>query len=127
MTSSAPGVVLPMVVGLLAGALVTVCAWISVELVEPPPASSHELAGRFGVDVVYVPDLVCSGIPADGCYRRSTPGVIYLRPGLAEHERDVVLHELGHVMQDRAGVPGDECGADRIAAELGAQWFGYAC
>ncbi len=119
---------LPMVVGLMLGALVTVCAWIGFELAAATPAGTpHEIAQRFGVDVVYVDGLVCDDAPANGCYRPSTPTVIYLAPNLGELERDVMLHEIAHVMQNRAGVPGDECGADRIAAELGARWFWYGC
>ncbi len=127
MTADARTATLTGVVGVLLGALVTVCAWIAVELVErAPPSSTVALAERFGVSVVYVDGLECDG-PRAGCYRPRTPDVVYLRPDLGDAERDVLLHELAHVLQHRASVGLDECAADRIALELGASSGQYAC
>jgi len=120
---------LAFLVGLVAGALVMVLAGIGVLVVLRGGSvpDDDELAGRFGVEVVRVDEVTCEGGDAIGCFDPLTPDRVTIANGLGELERSVLLHELAHVLQHRAGMPLDECGADRIALELGATWTGYDC
>lgn len=72
-----------------------------------------ELAARFGVTIVWTDDDRNCGL---GCYRRGTPDVIYVEPG---HDvvktRHIVLHEVGHALHHRLGLPTSEEDADQFA------------
>lgn len=68
----------------------------------------------------------CGGSEALGCFRPSAPGVVHVSPDLGDYTRQVLLHELGHVLQHRLGQPLDECGADQFAASMGSD-EGYHC
>lgn len=76
-----------------------------------------ELAARFGVTIVWTDDDRNCGL---GCYRRSTPDVIYVEPGHdAAKTRHIVLHEVGHALHHRLGLPSSESDADRFAESMG--------
>ena len=83
-----------------------------------------EIARDFGVTIVWDTSLVPS-CGDYGCHTVLTPNVIYVSPDLGDGTMRIVLHELGHVMQWRLGIPKDECGADQFAASLGAGWGSY--
>lgn len=93
--------------------------WLGFTLANPLAAGNdaEAIASQFHVAVVW--DATgCSGAP--GCHWTQTPDVIYLEPGRdAAATRQTALHELGHVMQYRLGLPADQCGADRFAEALG--------
>jgi hypothetical protein len=87
--------------------------------------SPESIAQKFGVEIVWDADLHlrCGGY---ACFSPATPDLIYVKPGLSDDEtKRVVLHELGHVVEYRLGIPLDECNADRFAAALGATWGSY--
>lgn len=93
----------------------------------PPVATANDVAGQMGVSIVW--DSSGCSQPSTACFSRFTPDVIYVDQSVAGtwYERDVILHELGHVLQYRFGLPLDECHADQIARDLGATWTGYDC
>lgn len=96
---------------------------------DPAPARQPEdIASRFDVAVVWFEgdDSPCDA-GSGGCFDPETPDVVYIMRGLdAEVERSLILHEIGHVLQFRLGLPLDECAADLFAESMGASWLGYA-
>lgn len=94
-------------------------------------ADSNALAAEFDLEVVWYDDddqpAVCEGHDAAGCFEPRTPEVIYIQRDLGEYERSVMLHEIGHAVHYRLGLPADECAADAFAISLGATWTGYDC
>lgn len=75
-----------------------------------------ELAAQFGVAIVWTDDDRNCGL---GCYRRGTPDVIYVEPGHdAVKTRHIVLHEIGHALHHRLGLPSSEDDADRFAEAM---------
>lgn len=104
----------------LVAAAVMIVALTSLQRVQ----SAEEIASSFGVTIVWNTHLVPS-CGSYGCHSVLTPNVIYVSPDLGDDTRRIVLHELGHVMQWRLGIPADECGADRFAAALGEAWGDY--
>lgn len=75
-----------------------------------------ELAAQFGVTIVWTDDDRNCGL---GCYRRTTPDVIYVEPGHPDAKmRHVVLHEVGHALHHRLGLPPSEDAADRFAEAM---------
>jgi len=118
--------------GLVAGLALSVTTVAAFGIATNHPTKVHpsELGAAFDVTVLYFEDSSpCgSGDQHAGCFRWLEPDVIYIKAGMdPEVERSVTLHEIGHVLQYRAGVPGTECEADEIARLLGATWFGYDC
>lgn len=86
-----------------------------------PSEDMDELAAQFDVEIVWSNVNPCtpSG-PAHGCYLNATPSLIYVSPDMpAEFLRYTVLHEIGHVVQQRLWLPPSECAADRFAQSLG--------
>lgn len=81
--------------------------------------------GESGVQIVWSDDpSVNCGLqlgPEGGCFHADQPDVIFVSPGLSGPTLTyVVLHELAHVHQLRAGAPLDECAADAQAIAWGA-------
>jgi Zn-dependent peptidase ImmA (M78 family) len=113
------------VLALVAGALLI---WV---LSAPAhSAESEDLASRFDVTVVWFDDNSPCGDTTEhgGCWQRATPDVIYVQSGFdPDVERSMILHEIGHVLQHRLGLPLDECKADEFARSMGATWSGYDC
>ena len=123
----APLNLLAYLAGLLSGAIVLVVAFI-VHLAGQPlttPGSTDELLDRFDAQLERVEDLHCGSIDAAGCF--VAPDLIQVDTGVGELEHDVVLHELGHLIQYRLGLPADECQADAFAILFGATHVGYEC
>ena len=88
-----------------------------------PLKDMDEMAATFGVEIVWTSVSPCQGIRTDaiGCHIELTPSRIYVSPDLtASDTRYIVLHEIGHVVQSRLGIPLDECEADNFARSLGA-------
>lgn len=87
-----------------------------------------EIASAVGVSIDWDRERLakCGGDEALGCFRPSAPGVVHLSPDLGDYTRQVLLHEIGHVLQHRLGQPLDECGADLFAASMGSD-EGYHC
>lgn len=93
-------------------------------------AVPDDLASRFDVTVVWFDDESPCGAATDfsGCFITGTPDVIYVASGFdADLTRSIILHEIGHVLQYRLGLPEDECKADEFARSMGATWTGYDC
>lgn len=114
-------------VGALAGAMLCVVAMLVIVDVSERDAAEaaaeqatftetsnlDELAAQFGVTVVWTDDDRNCGL---GCYRRDTPNVIYVEPGHSDAKmRHIVLHEVGHALHHRLGLPSSEAGADLFA------------
>lgn len=91
-----------------------------------PESNPNEIAEQFGATIVWFEtESPCNSKDA-GCYTHRTPDTIYIRIGLEpEIQRSVILHELGHLTQDRLGLPRDECKADEFAKSLGATSTAY--
>src|SRR5690554_4482123 len=86
-------------------------------------ADMEELAARFDATIVWTDSDRNCGV---GCFWADTPNVIYVSPGMdAESTRHVVLHEIGHVLHHRVGMPVDECAADLFAQSMGSTMGGY--
>jgi hypothetical protein len=88
-----------------------------------PAAESNEIAAEFAVEVGWFDDTnnPCPTETSLGCYiSEEDPDVIYVREDLGPLTDSVILHEIGHVMQGRLGLPFDECGADDFARSMGA-------
>jgi len=118
-------------VGVLYGVVVSLLAVVGFLLINPLAAhgQSNAIAEKFGVTIVWSDDGCASvgGIDPAACFNPATPSTIYVTPGLDEATTNhLVLHEIGHVMQNRLGLPNDECAADRFAQSLGSQ-LGYYC
>lgn len=119
-----------------AGGVVSVLAVVAAALaalVFSAPSNAavaDDLAGRFDVEVVWFGESSPCGEASErgGCWQRVTPDVIYVQSGFdADTTRSIILHEIGHVVQYRLGIPMDECQADLFAISLGATWTGYDC
>lgn len=109
-------------VGFIA-ALIAPFILLVVLVPKPGMTVDNDIASQFGVTVQIVEDPPCG---ESGCFLRATPDVIYVKEGLgAEWFRYVVLHEIGHVIQYRLGLPMDECAADRFAQSMGSEHGGY--
>jgi hypothetical protein len=107
------------VAGVASGAAVAGLLWFGFALANPTSADNdpEAMAAQFDIAIVWS-TAPCEG--ALGCHWTQTPDVIYVDPTLdAAQTKHVVLHELGHVMQYRLGLPNDQCGADRFAESLG--------
>ena len=90
-----------------------------------PNPELDEFAASLGVDIVWTSLNPCKLHRSDniGCFVVATPNTIYVEPSIKNPGMDTfaVLHELGHVMQNRRGLPLDEKGADRMAWALRTQ------
>ncbi|MFT4227961.1 hypothetical protein [Micropruina sp.] len=76
---------------------------------------------QVGIVVTDDPALNCAAHVRGGCFRPATPNTIYVATSLhGAALRYVVLHEYSHVRQHAAGRPLDECEADRMAVDAGA-------
>lgn len=92
----------------------------------PASASTHvttnqyeKIAAQFNVTIRWQSTVDCQG-DAMGCFDPSTPNIIYVKSGMgADETRYVVLHEIGHVSQQRLALPFNECNADEFARSLG--------
>ncbi|MFT3971728.1 MAG: hypothetical protein QM695_15990 [Micropruina sp.] len=63
----------------------------------------------------------CAAHVGGGCFRPATPNTIYVATSLhGAALRYVVLHEYAHAQQHAAGRLLDECEADRMAVDTGA-------
>jgi hypothetical protein len=116
----------------VAGSLVVAVAALSVVVVQTrtPESDPNAIAAQFNLEVVwYDGESPCGNVEdVAGCYSPTTPDVIYVGQGFdPEKLNSVVLHEIGHAMQDRLNQPSDECAADAFARSLGATWFVYDC
>lgn len=114
------------VVGSLAG---VACVLLSLLIAQPARGAEtpNTVAAQFGITVITEQHLSCGGsFRVAGCFRPATPDTIYVQAGLdPDFENYVVLHEIGHAMANRLGLPPDECQADRFAQSLGAQMGNY--
>lgn len=104
--------------GLVAGAVIAAGPHLPVD-------ARQVLDGAGGQHVAIVvtddPALNCAAHVGGGCFRPATPNTIYVATSLhGAALRYVVLHELAHVRQYAAGRSLDECEADRMAVEAGA-------
>ena len=103
----------------------------AIALVAPVGAYQNRplqaLAHNYGVTIFWEAthcSLISPGALA--CFLPATPNTIFVNPKLKEWEMHyAVLHELGHVLQHRAGQPLDECAADVYAHEHGAIAWSY--
>lgn len=112
------------VVSTLAIAAVALGTIAAVAASPTRPAASHAIAAEFDVEVSGFTEATnpCGSPTSMGCYiADQAPNVIYIREGLGALTDSVILHELGHVMQKRLGLPYDECGAEEFARSLGAK------
>lgn len=114
----------------LVALMVTATLYVIPSVMAPADhlATTNPIASQYGVSINWNKDdlaFACSPI-ALGCFVEHTPTVIYVSPDLGDYTEQVILHELGHVMQYRNGVPMDECGADQFAALMGSD-EGYNC
>lgn len=104
---------------------------LTLVLSAPQPATeANELADRFGVEIVWFDEVSPCGSVHEhgGCWQRVSPDLIYVQSGIDEAiMQAVVLHEIGHVLRHRLGLPQDECAADAFALSMGATWTGYDC
>lgn len=103
--------------GFVTGAAVMAGLMLGLPLMTAPQSPSEDLdaiAAMFDVEIVWTDESPCkrSEQRAIGCFFAPTPSLIYVSPNLADETRDTVLHELGHVMQWRVGLPRSEEGAD---------------
>ena len=120
-----------MVQGFAIGATVTAALMLGLPALTAPASPSEDmdrLAATFGVEIVWTETSPCtSAIPdARGCYFAATPSRIYVSPTTKPTSmRQVVLHEIGHAIQGRLGLPRGECAADRFANSLGARMGDY--
>lgn len=91
-------------------------------LASPPVSSANDaakIAASFGVTIQWQDRVECEG-DALGCFETATPNTIYVKTGMDPSEtRYVVLHEIGHVSQNRLGLDLNECNADEFARSLG--------
>lgn len=95
-----------------------------------PETDPETIAAEFGISVVWFTDEPPCGTSdlTIGCYDTDTPTVIYVAEGLApDVERSVILHEIGHALRDRLGLPNDECAADKFAESMSATYLAYDC
>ena len=90
--------------------------------VPSPSPSLDKFAASIGVEIAWAPVTPCTITKPQslGCYLPATPDVIYVVPSSGKNNKQVVLHELAHVMQHRLGLWLNECDADRLANTLGA-------
>lgn len=95
------------------------------------PHSADEIAATFGVKIVWsvLPCKIALPTETEGCFLPDTPNVIYVDPASQGELRlhQTVLHELGHVVQQRLGIKRSECGADRFAMSLGSIGGNHKC
>lgn len=129
-TTVRPGYGVVFFVALIAGLMLGV----SVMVVAPPlfnatpnkvTGEMEELAAEFGVSIVWT-DSTHPESPGPGSFDPATPELIYVSSELEDAAlRHVVLHEVGHAMQHRAGAEYDECGAEDIARALGSTTYAY--
>ena len=103
----------------------SILLWLSIP--GPTPAGILAEHGIAGVTVVVSsdPEVNCGAANprthAGGCFRPENPDEIVVSPGLTPTSMEyVVLHEYAHLMQYRDGLPLDECDADGMAVEWGA-------
>lgn len=120
---------LPFAAGFLS--CVVIIVWGAVAMLIGPraEASTNDVAAGFGVQIIWVENIAekCGDMTA-GCWEEITPDTIYIGSKLEpEATRHAVLHELGHVMQNRLGQPFDECKADDFAQALGSTMQSYKC
>ena len=86
-----------------------------------------EELGETNVTVIFTnrEDINCGAAKAEskkgGCFRHSTPGTIYISPGVDEEIlKYLVYHEYAHLLHHRNGEEGGECAADEQAMKWGA-------
>jgi hypothetical protein len=61
----------------------------------------------------------CGGA-GGGCFHRDDLNVIYVSPEVKHHYLDfVIVHEIGHALDARAGRETSECSADQFAKDFG--------
>lgn len=128
-TTVRPGYGVVFVVALIAGLMLGV----SVMVVAPPlynatptvTGEMEELAAEFGVSIVWT-DSTHPESPGPGSFDPETPNLIYVSSEMDEGAtHHTVLHEAGHAMQHRMGVPYDECGAEDFARVMGSTYYSY--
>lgn len=114
------------ITGLAIGTVVLTIA-IASTTIHVEKTSPSDIAAQFGVTVHYFKDARCGGAAdAAGCTLPGSTDTIYIQSGLpADVTRSATLHELGHIMQNRLGLPNDECKADQFARSLGATALAY--
>lgn len=109
-------------VGFIAALIVPFVLLVAL-IPKPGAVVPDEIAAQFGVTVQVVSETPCG---LAGCFLRATPDTIYIEPGFdGEELRYLILHEIGHVIQHRLGIPLDECGADRFAQSMGSTFGAY--
>lgn len=86
------------------------------------PSLGESRADAMGVTIIWTADnRNCADGGLGGCFDSATPDVIYVTPDMGKKLSDhVILHELAHVQQHRAGESLDECGADAQAQAWGS-------
>ena len=110
--------------GFVIGAAAVAAIMVGLPLMSAPSPtpSLDEFAASIGVEIAWAPVTPCTFAKPQslGCYLPATPDVIYVVPSSSKNNKQVVLHELAHVMQHRLGLWLNECDADRLANTLGA-------
>lgn|GEM_PF-6534165 len=109
--------------GVVATLALVFIALLAIALQPKPTPSAEEIATEFGLEIVWMDETFdCEGEEAWGCFRDTTPDIIYVATGLSDElERYVILHETGHAMHHRLGIESTECAADQFARSLGGQ------
>lgn len=113
--------------GFVTGAAVMAGLMLGLPHMTAPLSPSEDwdgIAELFAVQIVWTESNPCmlTGQQVNGCFTASTPSMIYVSPSLDKTStRELVLHEIGHVMQWRLGMPPSEPGADVFS-----DWYRWA-
>jgi len=87
-----------------------------------PTPELDEFAESLGVEIIWTDTHPCllKAPTSEGCHTAPMPNTIFIDPDArADDLRFLVLHEIGHVLQDRLDMERDECHAYRIADAIG--------
>ena len=96
---------------------------------QSPEPELDEFASSLGIQIRWSTITRCSikDPNAVGCFEPDTPDVIWVSPDLEPRKtRHIVLHEIGHAIHFRLGMPTSECRADRFAQSMGSKQ-GFYC
>lgn len=123
----------PLLVGVVWGLVLSASVVLAFVLINPWTARGTDaVAAQFDVTVNWFDrddPTVCAnpeGLEYAGCFHYTQPDVINVMRGLTpEQEAHTVLHEIGHVLQNRLGLEPNECDADRFAQSMGSNFGAY--
>jgi hypothetical protein len=86
-----------------------------------PASSVHEISEHFGIRVTYFAVSPCGDTDhVLGCWSSANPDIVWVSAEIRDPdlERWVILHEIGHALHHRMGIPGSECAADMFARSM---------